>query len=44
MTKSYRKPKSEKDLTARLREYTCKRDERIENTSLLIKRLRRIMG
>ena len=42
--KMYRKPKSEEDLTARLREYRRKRDERIENTSSIIKRLRRIMG
>ena len=41
---SFGKPKSEKDLMARLCEYNRKRDERIENTSPFIKRLRRIMG
>lgn len=42
--KSYKKPKSEKDLTARLEGYSRKWVERIKNTNLVIKRLRRIMG
>ena len=42
--KAYRKPKSEKDLTACLARYNRLRDDRIENSSLIMKRLRRLVS